>query len=531
MTQSAPWYRSLLLLVLSAVALPPVGLILLWIRPTTGVLRKLAGTLAIAALGIVHLVLFFGLRVEMDGTGRFPIFSFYHPEAHFEALERSREEHRIQPLDSPPLQPPEAAAVPVTDEPTGLAERDEPLETPAPDRDAVPESEPRVVQAYWTDYRGPERDGRYDEIEIRTDWPQAGPPLLWKQPIGGGYASFVAAEGRAFTIEQRRSQEVVAAYDVETGREIWIYGWDAEFRESMGGDGPRATPTWDEGRVYALGATGYLVCLEAARGRLLWSLNILEDNGAENLPWAMSASPLVVGEKLITLPGGPAGRSVVAYHKLTGEPIWRSLSDRQAYTSPMWVNLAGKEQLLVVSAERAMGLELEDGSVLWDYPWVTGYGVNSAQPLIVDENHFFISAGYGHGAALVEVSREGDGFRAQNVWQNINMKNKFNSSVLHDGHVYGLDEGILACLDVRTGARRWKAGRYGYGQLILGGDRIIVITESGDLVLVEATPAEHRELARFSALSGKTWNNPAMESGRLLVRNTTQMACFDLRLR
>jgi outer membrane protein assembly factor BamB len=194
----------------------------------------------------------------------------------------------------------------------------------------------------------------------------------------------------------------------------------------------------------------------------------------------------------------------------------------------MLVTLAGQRQLLIVSARRAMGLAVEDGKLLWDFPWETSYDVNSAQPLIVDENRFFISAGYGHGAALVEVTKTANGFSTRAVWQNLMMKNKFNSSVLYQGHIYGLDESILTCLNAETGERMWKGGRYGYGQLLLASGYLIVLTESGDVVLVKATPEQHAEVARFSAIEGKTWNHPALASGRLLVRNTTQMACFQI---
>ncbi|MFQ5928498.1 MAG: PQQ-binding-like beta-propeller repeat protein [Acidobacteriota bacterium] len=491
--RSKSWYRSVAVLLLTSVLLPPLGLVLLWIRPKTGLVRKSAGSLAIAALGVVQLHVVFGLRMEVDGTGMRPIFSFYKPESHYAALERSRQrgsELRVEPAR--------------TSSETGTA-------------------------AYWTNFRGPNRDGHYDEREIPTDWPSHGLPLLWRQTIGGGYASFVVAQGRAFTIEQRRRQEVVAAYDMETGREQWTHSWKAEFRESMGGDGPRATPTWDEGRLYALGATGELHCLEASTGKLMWARNILVDNGANNLEWGMAASPLIIDEKVIVLPGGRSGKSVVAYNKLTGEPIWKSLNDKQAYTSPMLVTLAGQRQILVVSAPRAMGVTVEDGSLLWDYPWRTAYDVNAAQPIVLDENRFFISAGYDHGAAVVEVTKTDRGFAARTVWKNNRMKNKFNSSVLHEGHVYGLDEGILACVDVATGERKWKGGRYGYGQVLLASGHLIVLTEVGDVVLVKATPERHQELARFSALTGKTWNHPVIADGRLLVRNTTEMACFDIR--
>ena len=221
---------------------------------------------------------------------------------------------------------------------------------------------------------------------------------------------------------------------------------------------------------------------------------------------------------------------MVAYDRMTGDRIWSALDDRQAYVSPMLVTLAGQRQILVVSSTRAMGLDPADGRLLWEFPWPTQHGINISQPIVLDENRLFLSAGYGHGAAAVEVrgSRE-DGFQARELWSNLSMKNKFNSSVLHEGFVYGLDEGILACVDPETGERKWKGGRYGYGQILLAGDRVIVLTETGDLVLVEATPEAHREVARFSAISGKTWNYPAVADGRLLVRNAIQMASFDLR--
>lgn len=383
----------------------------------------------------------------------------------------------------------------------------------------------------WTDFRGPRRDGHYRGAPILTRWPEQGLKPLWRRTVGGGYASLVLAEGRAFTIQQRGSLEVVAAYDLRTGDEVWTHSWEATFEESLGGDGPRATPTWHEGRIYALGATGDLHCLDASEGRLIWSRNILRDNRARNLTWGMSASPLIVEEKVIVLPGGSRGRSVAAYHKETGNALWKALSDKQAYTSPMWVTLAGQPQLLIVSAKRMMGLSVEDGSLLWGHPWITDYDVNVAQPILLGQDRVFISAGYGHGAEVVQVNRTSAGFAASTLWQNRRMKNKFTSSVLKDGFIYGLDEGILACVQAGTGELMWKGGRYGHGQLLLAGDHLIVLTESGDLVLVKADSERQQELARFSAIRGKTWNHPAISEGLLLVRNSREMACFDLALR
>lgn len=213
----------------------------------------------------------------------------------------------------------------------------------------------QAAKDYWTDFRGPSRLGIYDEVPILTSWPASGLTRLWKQPVGGGFASFTVAGGLAFTIEQRRDQEVVAAYDVATGREKWTNGWKAGQFEGAGGDWPRATPVFDDGRVYALGAAGELRVLDALTGEVVWNKNILTDNGAKNITWAQSASPLLVDGNVIVLPGGPAGKSVVAYDKLTGKLVWSALDDRQAYASPIVATLAGRRQLLVVSRQRAMG--------------------------------------------------------------------------------------------------------------------------------------------------------------------------------
>ena len=470
--------------------------------------------LLLAALVVIAgaLYVLLGFRIAVDGSGMRPRFIV---RDRYAELEANRARQREDTLAAAPV-----AAI--ADPAPAVAEE------PGPAREADP---PAAVahRASWPDFRGPRRDGRYDAAPIRTSWPAEGLPLVWKQPIGLGYASFVAADRRAFTIEQRRGEEVVAAYDIETGRELWTQGWDGAFVEAMGGDGPRATPTYHLGHVYALGALGELRALDAATGAVVWRRNILTDNGASNLSWGMAASPLIVDDTVVVLPGGAGGRSVAAYDAATGAPMWTSQDDVQAYTAPMLVTLAGVRQILVVSEHRIMGLTTGEGRLLWDYPWRTSNGINVAQPLLLGEDRVFISAAYGHGAAVVEIARQGEQFEARTVWESSRMKNKFTSSVLHDGYIYGLDEAILACLDATTGELQWKGGRYGYGQLLLAGDHLVVITESGDLVLVAATPERHVELARFDAIDGKTWNHPIIADGRLLVRNAQEMAAFDIR--
>jgi outer membrane protein assembly factor BamB len=382
--------------------------------------------------------------------------------------------------------------------------------------------------AYWTDFRGPNRAGVYAQTEIETAWPASGLPRLWKQPIGAGYASFTVGEGRAYTIEQRREREAITAYDMKTGRELWAFTYPALFDEVLGGPGPRATPVYHEGLVYSLGANGDFYCLSADTGKPKWSKNILADNGAKNIHWAMSGSPLIVDEKVIVTPGGPDGRSIVAYNRLTGEPIWHSLNDRAGYTSPILATLAGRKQIVWISGERAVGITVEDGKQLWEFPFPAQMDMNCSQPVVVDDTHVLLSSAQGPGAALLEIAKTGDAYAARPIWQNNRMKNKFNSSVLYQGYIYGLDEAILACIDAKTGELKWKGGRYGFGQLLLAGSHLVVVTEQGDVVLVRATPEGHQELARFSAIEGRTWNIPAIDNGLLLVRNSTEMACFRL---
>jgi len=457
------------------------------------ILRVLIRLILISAFVVVTagivLVQFFGLRVELGGTGMTPVFSFHDPDGHYEAIEEARQ-----------AQGDTAEA-------------------------AAPSASGGV---YWTDFRGPNRDGIYAEAPLTEAWPENGPEEIWRQKIGGGYASVVVAEGRVFTIEQRRDNEVVAAYDAATGRQLWEHGWPARFSERLGGDGPRATPTWHEGRLYALGAAGELRCLDAASGEKIWSKNILADNDASNLTWGVSGAPLIVDDALIVTPGGRNGNSIVAYHKATGETLWRSQSDKQGYASPVLGELAGRRQILVFSGNRLKGLAPEDGALLWEHPWETSNDINSAQPVFVDADHVWVSSAYGHGAALLKISAIDGDFRAEKLWEKNTMKAKFNPVVLYQDHIYGLDDGILACIDVRSGQRKWKGGRYGFGQLLLAGSNLILISEQGELVLIKATPESHQELASFQALEGKTWNNPAIADQRLIVRNQTEMAAYDL---
>jgi outer membrane protein assembly factor BamB len=484
---------------------------------------KAAGILVVTLLLSGAVLYVFGLRVVVGGGGSRYLAFVESDAARAEKIARHRQAQRAS------AEAPATAADPAPAGPGGAQSVTSVAALPT--AAAGPSPSVRAPAApYWTDFRGPRRDGHYAERPIQTNWPSGGLTPLWKEPVGGGYASFAIVRGRAFTIEQRGGEEVAAAYDVATGRELWTNRWTAAFRELMGGDGPRATPTWADGLVYVLGAAGELRCLEDATGRVAWRTNILADAGATNLRWGMAAAPLIVDDTVVVLPGGAAGRSVVAYERRTGMPAWSALGDQQAYASPMLVTLAGVRQILVFTASRLMGITPNSGEVLWEYPWTTQYGVNAGQPLVIGDRRVFISTGYGTGAAVVEVSAADGGLFAREIWRNIRMKNQFTSSVLQDGFIYGLDESILACLDAATGELKWKGGRYGYGQVLLASGHLIVLSEDGDLALVRAIPERHQEVVRFPVLQGKTWNHPAMADGYLLVRNINEMAAFDLRM-
>jgi outer membrane protein assembly factor BamB len=487
-------------------------------------LRRLALAVAMLVIALVVLRVGFGMHVYIDGDFR-PHLGFGRTSAHYDALEAQRAaQQAATPAAAPPVQPPSAEpAGPPAATPASAAPAAPGATTPAP-----AQSPAAGPAASWTDYRGPTRDGVYRERALAAAWPAGGPRLLWKQPIGEGHASFVVARGVAYTIEQRRDREVVAAYDVATGRERWTDGWDAHFSESMGGDGPRATPTYADGILYALGAAGELRALRADSGTVVWRTNILRDAGAGNLQWGMSASPLIVDDKVIVQPGG-RGASVVAYDAGSGKPLWKALDDMQAYVSPMLVTLAGRRQVVTITGNRAMGVSVDDGSLLWSYPWATDNAINVAQPIVLGPSRLFLSSGYGKGAAAIEIAPDGERFKVIALWQHTRMKNKLSSSVLLDGYIYGLDEGILACVEAATGRLAWKGGRYGHGQLVLAGDRLLITTETGELALVHATPSGHQELARVPGIEGRTWNVPAIANGILLVRNAREMAAFDVR--
>jgi outer membrane protein assembly factor BamB len=380
-------------------------------------------------------------------------------------------------------------------------------------------------------FRGLDADGAAHGPALATDWTARPPKRLWRQAVGGGYAGFAVAGNAAVTVEQRGDDEAVVCYDRATGRERWAYSYPAHFRQppNMGGDGPRATPAVADGDVYALGATGRLARLDGATGAEKWKADILEDNQAKNAQWGMTGSPLVIGDVVIVNPGVDpgqnAGRALAAYDRKTGEVVWAKGTAPASYSSPQAAELAGRPQVLLFDAEGLAGVDPADGTELWRYPCKD---LNLAQPLVLAGDRVFISSGTLNGSQLLHVRREGDGYAVEKVWSSRMLSARYSNPVATADAIYGLDNGVLVCLDAATGARRWRGRYYGVGQLLRSGDVLVVGAETGEAALVAARPDGFHELARIEVFEDKTWNTPALAGRQLFLRNHVEAACYEL---
>jgi outer membrane protein assembly factor BamB len=382
-------------------------------------------------------------------------------------------------------------------------------------------------------FLGPDRNGKLSGPALARDWQAEPPEQMWRQPIGAGWSSFAVIGPYAITQEQRGDQELVTCYELLTGKLLWAHADPGRFSEVIAGDGPRSTPTIVDGRVYALGASGRLNCLDGATGEAIWSHDVLEENKAPNVQWGKSCSPAVIGNLVVVSAGGPDGHSLVAYDKSYGDERWHAGDDPSSYSSPVLAKLAGAPQILIINHHALAAHDPVDGHVLWRYQW-QGSQPKVAQPIPVGDSQVLIASGYGVGSMLLDVEQDGDGkFSVQEAWKshNLKLKPKFTNPVLRDGFVYGLDDGrSLVCLEAESGKRRWQGGHYGHGQLLLVGDLLLVQAESGEMALVEASPKRYRELTTFQAIDGKSWNNPVLAGQYLLVRNAEEAACYKLPL-
>ena len=381
----------------------------------------------------------------------------------------------------------------------------------------------------WPEFRGPRRDDQVHGLRMATDWQAAPPKKLWRQRIGPGWSSMTVIGNLLITQEQRGEHEAVVGYDATTGHELWVHQDPVRFFENLSGAGPRSTPTFSGGRIYSLGGTGLLSCLEPTTGKAIWTRDIAADSSAKVPQWGYSNSPLVVDGLVVVYSDKGAEKGLLAYHADNGQPAWTASTGTMSYSSPQLVEIAGQRQLLMLTNHGLAALEPATGRTVWEYSLANaGMFMPIAQPQVVGERQILIASPA--GMSLVELSQQGDKWTATKRWESKGLKPTLNDFVVCDGAVYGFDDGICCCIDLKTGKRRWKAGRYGHGQLMLLADQklLLVLSETGEAILVAANPDKLDELSRFQAIEGKTWNHPAIAHGRLYVRNAEEMACYDL---
>ena len=383
--------------------------------------------------------------------------------------------------------------------------------------------------AGWPGFRGPHRDGVIPGVQIETDWSKSPPVKLWRRPIGPGWSSFAVGGNLLYTQEQRGDDELVACYNVANGKPVWMHRDAVRFWESNAGAGPRATPTLANGRVYTFGATGILNALDARNGAVVWSRNAASDTGTKVPGWGFASSPLVVDDEVVIAAGG----KLAAYDLATGKPRWFGPDGGAGYSSPQLFTIDGVAQILLMSGHGAIGVAPADGTRLWEYPWPSDTRI--VQPALASDGDILMSVGEGLGGTgmrRLAVAHGSGGWTVAERWTSNGLKPNFNDFVVHKGHAFGFDGTILACIDLTDGKRKWKGGRYGSGQLVLLPDRdvLLVVSEEGELALVSASPDQFKELARFPAIEGKTWNHPALAGDILLVRNGQEMAAFRLSL-
>ena len=407
--------------------------------------------------------------------------------------------------------------------------------TPAPPATSPAPVTPPVVtkvtetRVQWPGFRGPHRDSIVTGVRIDSDWTQSPPTELWRHPVGPGWSSFAVDADRIYTQEQRGDSEVVACYDLATGKPVWTHADAARFWESNGGAGPRGTPTLAAGRVYSFGATGILNALEARTGKLLWKRNPASENNVKMPGWGFSSSPLVIGDVVIVAAAG----QLAAYDIRDGRPLWVGPKDGSSYSSPQLVDIDGVPQVVMMGRSGATSVSPADGKVLWKHAWA---GIPILQPAIAPDGAVILAQGEenggGAGTRRVSVSHVAEGWKSEEVWTSNGLKPYFNDLVVHNGHAFGFDGSILSCIDLRDGQRKWKGGRYGHGQMLLLADQdlLLVLSEEGELALVSAGTDKFNEVAKRPAIEGKTWNHPALAGDTLLVRNGQEMAAFRLKL-
>jgi len=383
----------------------------------------------------------------------------------------------------------------------------------------------------WPQWRGPSRDGVSTETGLLQEWPAAGPPLAWQAGgAGEGYSSFAVADGRLYTLGARQRTEYVMAFDAASGEKLWEVAHGARFNNDKG-DGPRSTPTIDNGRVYVFGSSGDLTVLDAATGEVFWTQNLLERFGGRNIQWGLSESPLVLSDRILVAPGGPDA-AIVALHRSDGSLIWSSQDDEPGYASALLHRVGDVQQAIWFTGSRALGIDVSDGRLLWSYSRVANNVANIATP-IARGNRVFLSSDYGTGAALLALTTNGDEVSASEVYFTRDMRNHHASSVLVGDHLYGFSSSILTAMAFDTGEVAWRDRSVGKGSLVFADERLYLFSEDGVVGLAEANPERYIERGRFELETGNapTWSHPVVADGKLFLRDQDTIYAYDVSAR
>ncbi len=380
--------------------------------------------------------------------------------------------------------------------------------------------------ADWPRFLGPTADGKSAETGINKDWANKPPAMLWKIPLtDNGYAGPAVADGMVFIIDHRGAADVVRALELATGKDIWEYAYPDAVNNNYGFS--RSTPAYDNGKLYTISRHGMVHCLNAKTGDKIWAVDMPRELGARWPSWEMSMSPVIDGDRLVLIPGAPNGL-VAVVNKATGKLIWQGGGDdKPGYATPVLATINGVKQYVIFSATRLNGVSAADGKLLWSAEWRTPHDVNAAMP-IVGENFVFITSNYRRGCALFEITAQGPVKR----WENLNMHAHFSTPIAIDGLLYGnSDDSRLVCLDPwHDGKVLWEARGFEKGGVIaLDGVLLAMCGNTGDLVMVRASPTSYQELGRIRPLGGQSWTAPVVADGKLLIRNTRMLACLDLK--